>query len=253
MSAITPAAVRICYDAARDVMAGGLRPTEAVDAAARDSGMTRSSALDYVYNLRHLVAGRRYTRTMNPEATALFLDWIAADYGDAVARGAARAVLLHCDYYAGLPRGGPQTAVRAVAEVVLARAPEGPVTPSDLVALELPDLAAALARSPAERRARLAAADPQPREIIARVRLFLRNPDVVAEVLARAAGACEACGAPAPFRRRSDGSPYLEVHHRVPLAEGGADRVENAAALCPNCHREAHHGALGTRFRTQAR
>jgi len=26
------------------------------------------------------------------------------------------------------------------------------------------------------------------------------------------------------------------------LAEGGKDTVENAAALCPNCHKEAHFG-----------
>jgi len=34
----------------------------------------------------------------------------------------------------------------------------------------------------------------------------------------------------------------LEVHHKVPLAEGGDDTVENAIALCPNCHRHAHYG-----------
>ncbi|HXU34436.1 MAG TPA: HNH endonuclease [Thermoanaerobaculia bacterium] len=34
----------------------------------------------------------------------------------------------------------------------------------------------------------------------------------------------------------------MEVHHRIRLAYGGEDTVENAVALCPNCHREAHHG-----------
>jgi len=38
------------------------------------------------------------------------------------------------------------------------------------------------------------------------------------------------------------GTPYLEVHHRVPLAENGEDTVENAVAICPNCHRKAHDG-----------
>ncbi len=28
-------------------------------------------------------------------------------------------------------------------------------------------------------------------------------------------------------------SPYLDLHHREPLAENGEDTVENAAALCP--------------------
>jgi predicted HNH restriction endonuclease len=36
---------------------------------------------------------------------------------------------------------------------------------------------------------------------------------------------------------------YLETHHVVPLGEGGADAEEHIAALCPNDHPEAHHGA----------
>jgi hypothetical protein len=72
--------------------------------------------------------------------------------------------------------------------------------------------------------------------------IYLRNADVVVEVLKRANGCCEECKKPAPFTRKSDATPYLEVHHRKPLAEGGEDTVENAVAMCPNCHRKAHHG-----------
>lgn len=71
---------------------------------------------------------------------------------------------------------------------------------------------------------------------------FRRNAHVVTEVLKRANGICEACKQPAPFLRQTDRSPYLEVHHRTPLAEGGHDTVANAQVLCPNCHRKAHHG-----------
>lgn len=72
--------------------------------------------------------------------------------------------------------------------------------------------------------------------------VFQRNPDVVAEVLARANGICEECKQPAPFLRKKDNSPYLEVHHRTPLALDGDDTVDNALALCPNCHRKMHFG-----------
>lgn len=74
------------------------------------------------------------------------------------------------------------------------------------------------------------------------VRIFERNPDVVAEVLFRANGICELCGRTAPFRRAAGGTPYLEVHHRTRLADGGDDTVQNAIALCPNCHRQQHYG-----------
>lgn len=71
---------------------------------------------------------------------------------------------------------------------------------------------------------------------------YRRNADVIVAVLIRANGVCERCRKNAPFVRRSDGTPFLEVHHRTPLAEGGEDTIENALALCPNCHREVHHG-----------
>ncbi|MGX5612966.1 HNH endonuclease [Bacillus toyonensis] len=34
----------------------------------------------------------------------------------------------------------------------------------------------------------------------------------------------------------------MEVHHVVPLAQGGEDSIENAIGICPNCHRKAHYG-----------
>jgi 5-methylcytosine-specific restriction protein A len=58
-------------------------------------------------------------------------------------------------------------------------------------------------------------------------------------VLKRASGVCEACGLEGPFKT-GVGVPFLEVHHVVPLAEGGSDTVNNAVALCPNCHRALH-------------
>lgn len=69
-----------------------------------------------------------------------------------------------------------------------------------------------------------------------------RLKSVCDAVRRRASGRCEACGDVASFIRRSDGSPYLEVHHVIPLADGGADTVWNAAGICANCHARCHHG-----------
>jgi 5-methylcytosine-specific restriction endonuclease McrA len=101
---------------------------------------------------------------------------------------------------------------------------------------------AAIADSPAARQVRLASAPVLPGTAIVKTVVYLRNPDVVAEALLRAAGKCERCGKPAPFMRRN-GTPYLEVHHLRPLSKGGEDTVANAQAQCPNCHRESHFGA----------
>lgn len=91
------------------------------------------------------------------------------------------------------------------------------------------------------RRARLAVAARKPTQRVIQTVIYERNPDVVAEVLDRANGICELCNAPAPFRR-PDGRPYLEIHHKVRLADNGDDTVKNAVAVCPNCHRQKHFG-----------
>ncbi|MCL2414821.1 MAG: HNH endonuclease [Bacteroidales bacterium] len=93
-----------------------------------------------------------------------------------------------------------------------------------------------------ERQKRLKLAGKKPTSTSAQINVFLRNPDVKAEVLHRACGHCEYCQSPAPFKKDSDGEDFLEVHHIISLAQGGDDTVENAVALCPNCHRHAHYG-----------
>jgi len=82
--------------------------------------------------------------------------------------------------------------------------------------------------------------------------VFVRSAEVVAYVLRLARGICEACESPAPFSKPS-GMPYLEIHHAIRLADGGPDTVQNAVALCPNCHRRAHHASDAQAFTTELR
>lgn len=103
------------------------------------------------------------------------------------------------------------------------------------------DVQESLRTSASERKKRLDVSPRHPTRIAARTWVFARNPDVIATVLCRASGVCEGCRMPAPFKRKSDGTAYLEVHHRIRLSDGGEDTVENAVALCPNCHRAAHY------------
>jgi 5-methylcytosine-specific restriction protein A len=97
--------------------------------------------------------------------------------------------------------------------------------------------------SHAERLRRLKSAPTIPNKKAIVSEIFLRNPDVVAEVLYRAKEECEGCKRPAPFTRKRNNTGYLEVHHKIPLSKGGPDTVDNAAALCPNCHRQEHFGS----------
>ena len=78
-----------------------------------------------------------------------------------------------------------------------------------------------------------------------------RSEAVRAYVLARADGTCEACGQPAPFRTAT-GRLYLETHHIRRLSDAGPDDPRWVIALCPNCHRRAHHGEDKADFRNRA-
>ena len=69
--------------------------------------------------------------------------------------------------------------------------------------------------------------------------VYKRDPVIAAAVKERANGQCDLCGKPAPFFN-AKGFPYLEEHHLIRLADGGVDSLDNAVALCPNCHRKMH-------------
>ena len=91
-----------------------------------------------------------------------------------------------------------------------------------------------------------------PKRVEGMSNVFYRSPWVRAWSIQRAGCTCELCEGNAPFLRQS-GRPYLESHHVVPLSEGGGDTPENTAAVCPNCHRELHHGRDRTTKREKLR
>jgi hypothetical protein len=70
---------------------------------------------------------------------------------------------------------------------------------------------------------------------------YERDPRVVAYVLKASKGICHDCQKPGPFISKITGLPYLEVHHVKMLKDGGEDTIQNAVALCPNCHRKRHY------------
>ena len=86
-------------------------------------------------------------------------------------------------------------------------------------------------------KAKLASGKPGNR--IAYSTVYERNIYVKNYVLRLAKGVCQLCNVQAPFNDKK-GNPYLEVHHIDWLSKGGHDIIENAVALCPNCHRKMH-------------
>ena len=82
-------------------------------------------------------------------------------------------------------------------------------------------------------------------------RSYDRDPLVIAIARMRAAHRCELSGCPHPVFETSDGIAYTEVHHILPLAQGGQDTIENVVCLCPAHHREVHLGARAQELAVQ--
>jgi 5-methylcytosine-specific restriction protein A len=77
--------------------------------------------------------------------------------------------------------------------------------------------------------------------------LYTRSDLVRDFALTMADGTCQGCGEDAPFLDK-DGEAFLELHHLHRVSDGGVDDPENVIAICPNCHREVHHGKDGDKL-----
>ena len=74
-----------------------------------------------------------------------------------------------------------------------------------------------------------------------------RDPVVAANALCNANYKCEICSAHPTFIRKSNGKPYTEPHHLVPMKAQkdfsvSLDVENNVVSLCSNCHNQIHYG-----------
>lgn len=230
--------IESAYRIAGQVMDKGLLVKQGVTQLVTE-GVGAAYAQDLINVYRYMRSGRCYHRTINVEATDYFLRQLFEDGGAAYLLPAINATHQHIDYYEKLQKLTLHRKRKVVADLEYLL---GGSVMSQLATFE-EQVDAALKDSSEARKARLASrAYLRPEKVVLTSTIFVRNPDVVAEALHRAAGVCEACVQPAPFTRKSNGTPYLEVHHKIRLADGGFDTLENAIAMCPNCHRASHYG-----------
>jgi len=82
-------------------------------------------------------------------------------------------------------------------------------------------------------------------------RSYERNPLVIAIARLRASHRCEVRNCTHPIFKTPEGIIYTEVHHIVPLADGGEDSIDNVACLCPAHRREVHLGVRSVELTEQ--
>lgn len=239
MAAIGPIQIAAAYQVGANRIRSRVREADAIASLVADYGMNRSSAKDYVDALRHMAEGSTFKRTISTAAAQYFLEHLRYDFGERVAENALKSLRDHIAYYEPV-RGARCDSLRRVADQF---SPDAPLEDTAFMESEFLDQVR-LSRllPPTERAAGLTLARRKPRKVFALSCVFVRNAHFVAAVLEKANGICEGCSKPAPFISKATGQPFLEVHHKVTLADGGEDTVENAEALCPNCHRRKHFG-----------
>ncbi len=240
MATITKSQIKVAFALAEAVYDGKVK-FETAAAELRDQhGLNINSARDFIGNYRHMLRGKVFKRSLSASALEYFLSGIERNRGRDAADNAVAATWKHIAYKEAID----DTCLDKLRSVVMEfqASSGGPVSAQ----VQESSFSAAVVQSsrdpPDARKKRLEEANATPIVITAQTKVYIRNPDVVAEVLARAKGVCELCEKPAPFLRKTDGTPYLEVHHKEQLAHGGKDTVQNAVAVCPNCHRQQHHG-----------
>jgi 5-methylcytosine-specific restriction protein A len=186
-----------------------------------------------------MLAGKPYHRAMSDAGAGYYLESVLADYGPAAAARALSALRGHIVYYEAVSGSRRPSLRKLSAEFQEKLAPHAAIDEHVLVEAEVE---AADALTDEKREAAIDSFPKKPAARLMSVVVYDRNPHVVRAVLRRADGVCEDCRRPAPFLRAC-GKPYLEVYHKIRLADGGEDTVDNALAICPNCHRRAHYGA----------
>lgn len=232
--------IKPAYVIGRRVYDGEISPTEGARTLNSEHSINRNSARDLISAYKHLMQGEVFHRGLSAPDMDHYLSQILSDSGSAALRIALQSLWLHIGYYEGI-RKVTLHKLRSVAAKHEASA-AAPTSVETLTANFEDAVKRSMNASAAARGKRLLSAPKRPNRLPVFGLAFDRNPDVVAEILLHAKGVCARCRKPAPFNRRSNGSPYLEVHHKLELALGGEDTVANAEALCPNCHRELHHG-----------
>jgi hypothetical protein len=114
--------------------------------------------------------------------------------------------------------------------------------------LEEQELAVLLAKYASRSRS-----DQRPGARPLQTRSYDRDPLVIAIGKKRADHRCEVPSCEHPIFVTPDGVRYVEIHHIVPLADGGEDTIENVACLCPAHHREIHLGMKAQQLTAQLR
>lgn len=114
---ITEEMSRQAYATGRDVYRGAIKRAQGLTHLVDRIRMNEASANSHIDNLRCMLDGDGYHRTMNYYTTNFYLEGIRADFGEDRFRNALRSLERHLDYYDSLGVGRHPKLRRLLAEL----------------------------------------------------------------------------------------------------------------------------------------
>lgn len=240
MGRITQAQILAAYKVSKEVFIGDIKRSEGVLLLSNTYSLNKASAGDFINCLKYMMEGRIFHRAMSHTAMDYFIGSIANDFSSDALGNALNALQQHIDYWETHYKTNA-ISMRKVLDKYQGNTLKLVTAESLQLQLEQ-DIAKSTNLSSTKRLKMINFSNPEPKKLMISVTVYQRNHHVIVERLKMAAGICEKCKMKAPFMKAKDGTPYLEVHHKQRLSDGGLDILENTMALCPNCHRELHFG-----------
>lgn len=213
---------REAYLVARDVYHGTVQREAGIADLASRVGMNRRSASDFINNLRHMLKGEDYHRTLNYYATNHYLQCIRVDFGEEAFRTALTALRKHLDYYDSLGKGR-QVKLRTLLEKTVRALDEVPVYPDEV------DPEVCLVEGARKQ---------------VTVNAYERNPDARRKCLDKFGYECVVCELNFEELYGEIGQGFIHVHHLVEVSSIGRQYVidpeQDLRPVCPNCHAMLH-------------
>lgn len=219
---ITEEMSKEAYLVARKVYQGEMTRDQGIADLTERLGMNKGSASDFVYNLKPMVEGRVYHRTLNYFTTEHYLESIRADFGESTYHKALSALEKHLDYYDSLGQGH-QVKLRDLLKKAVAELSNTPLYPDEIGTDE-------------------ALCEGSKKTVS--VNAYERNPEARQRCLQHFGHRCSVCGIDFEQAYGDIGKGFIHVHHLLELSiiakEYKINPTEHLRPVCPNCHAMLH-------------
>lgn len=224
---ITKEMTHSAYTTAKEVYAGRMAHSRALDYLKNDCGMNRGSANDYIQGFKKMMEGEKYTRTFNTDATDYYLTNIFKDYGLGALRNALQAATAHVEYYEGLGRGNLNSIRGVIKSHKTFLQIDGKIYPDEV---DKPELLL----------------EGQKKKVF--VNAYERNHKARSQCIEHYGTSCSVCGINFSEVYGKLGEGFIHVHHLLPVAQlekqYEVDPIADLRPVCPNCHAMIHRGNL---------